>query len=137
LRVLSTAMLAQLATFHSPRDLRLAVLTDAAGLADWDWVKWLPHAQHGELADATGPARLIAASRAELVALLGDELAARRRRRRRAAGRGRPPGRGGRPRRQGRRPGRAALAWPAGAAGRGQRPAPRQRPGRRARPGRP
>ena len=34
---------AQAATLHSPNDLRLFILTDSAGKASWDWVRWLPH----------------------------------------------------------------------------------------------
>ena len=38
-------MLLQLCTTHSPEDLMVVVLTDRAHQQDWDWVKWLPHAQ--------------------------------------------------------------------------------------------
>ncbi|MFF7728685.1 FtsK/SpoIIIE domain-containing protein [Streptomyces sp. NPDC008001] len=39
---------AQAAILHSPRDVRITVLTDAAGAAGWEWVRWLPHARPGE-----------------------------------------------------------------------------------------
>jgi S-DNA-T family DNA segregation ATPase FtsK/SpoIIIE len=68
------AMIAQLVTFHSPDDLRLAVLTDEPGLAEWEWVKWLPHSAHPEAEDAAGPLRMIATSFPALTDLLGREF---------------------------------------------------------------
>jgi DNA segregation ATPase FtsK/SpoIIIE, S-DNA-T family len=53
------AWLTGLAAFHSPEDLRLAVCAPADRLVDWDWVKWLPHAQHDTRADGAGPLRLV------------------------------------------------------------------------------
>ncbi|GIH03865.1 cell division protein FtsK [Rhizocola hellebori] len=38
------AALIDLLVQHGPADLRLVVLTEPDRLADWDWVKWLPHA---------------------------------------------------------------------------------------------
>ncbi len=38
------AMLAELAVFHAPEDLRIVVCAGEAERADWEWVKWLPHA---------------------------------------------------------------------------------------------
>ena len=49
---LARALLAQLATWHSPDELRIAVLADPSRAPTWDWVKWLPHAQHPRLRDA-------------------------------------------------------------------------------------
>jgi S-DNA-T family DNA segregation ATPase FtsK/SpoIIIE len=68
------SMIAQLVTFHSPEDLRLAVLTDETGLAEWDWVKWLPHNAHPRQEDLAGPLRLVATSYPELTDLLGQEF---------------------------------------------------------------
>ena len=70
----AAALLAQLVTFHSPRDLRVAVLCDGARLADWDWVKWLPHNQHPTLLDAAGPARMVATTAGDLAELLDGQL---------------------------------------------------------------
>ena len=53
------SMLAQLATFHAPDDLRIVVCADQARLGDWDWLKWLPHALHPTISDAAGPLRLV------------------------------------------------------------------------------
>jgi S-DNA-T family DNA segregation ATPase FtsK/SpoIIIE len=68
------AMLGQLATFHSPDELRIAVLTDRSGREWWDWVKWLPHNLHPRQEDEAGPLRLIAGDYDELLALLGTDL---------------------------------------------------------------
>ena len=54
------AALAQLAVFHSPDDLRIAVCAREEQAGDWDWVKWLPHAQHPADQDGAGPVRLVA-----------------------------------------------------------------------------
>jgi DNA segregation ATPase FtsK/SpoIIIE, S-DNA-T family len=70
-------LVCQLAVLHSPDELRIAVLTDQAGLAEWDWIKWLPHTAHPRLCDETGPLRLVATDHADLVALLGEEFAQR------------------------------------------------------------
>lgn len=71
------AVLAQLAAFHAPDDLRVAVCAHAAARPDWDWVKWLPHALHPDRADALGPVRLVASGVDALEALLDDVLADR------------------------------------------------------------
>jgi S-DNA-T family DNA segregation ATPase FtsK/SpoIIIE len=76
------AMLAQLVTFHSPDDLRLALCLAADRHADWEWAKWLPHAhatpsrEEGST-DATGPARLVADNLSTLADLLGPDLGER------------------------------------------------------------
>ncbi|MFI1435290.1 FtsK/SpoIIIE domain-containing protein [Streptomyces lydicus] len=74
---LARAVVGQLATFHSPDELRIALLTDDAGRAEWDWVKWLPHHAHPEREDATGPLRLAAQDHDALMELLGAEFADR------------------------------------------------------------
>ncbi|HVQ93667.1 MAG TPA: type VII secretion protein EccCa [Mycobacteriales bacterium] len=71
------AMVAQLAVFHSPDDLRIAVCAGPGQLPRWDWVKWLPHALHPTEVDAAGPVRVVAGQLAELEQLLGGELAQR------------------------------------------------------------
>ncbi|MBV8195175.1 MAG: hypothetical protein JOY80_06570, partial [Candidatus Dormibacteraeota bacterium] len=39
----------QAALFQSPDDLRIAVLCDSpSAAAEWDWIKWLPHAHAGD-----------------------------------------------------------------------------------------
>ncbi|WP_405095598.1 type VII secretion protein EccCa [Micromonospora sp. NBC_01412] len=70
-RALVRAMVAQLATFHSPEDLQIAVLASSDRLRHWDWAKWLPHTQHGEQTDAAGATRLVCDSWMDLEKLLG------------------------------------------------------------------
>lgn len=36
-------LIAQLAALHSPAEVALAAILPAARLADWSWLKWLPH----------------------------------------------------------------------------------------------
>ncbi|MBW8797511.1 MAG: hypothetical protein JF597_29215 [Streptomyces sp.] len=71
---LMRAMVAQLAVFHSPDELRIAVLADAAGRAEWDWVKWLPHNAHPQDQDAAGPVRVAAEDLDALMELLGPDV---------------------------------------------------------------
>jgi S-DNA-T family DNA segregation ATPase FtsK/SpoIIIE len=74
---LARAMVAQLASYHSPSSLRIACCLSSRRLADWDWLKWLPHATATGRADAAGPARLCAGNLNRLAALLGDDLGER------------------------------------------------------------
>jgi DNA segregation ATPase FtsK/SpoIIIE, S-DNA-T family len=39
----AAAAVLQLAGLHSPGELVLALLTDAAGAGRWEWLRWLPH----------------------------------------------------------------------------------------------
>ncbi|WP_354637693.1 type VII secretion protein EccCa [Kitasatospora camelliae] len=71
------AVLGQLATLHSPDELRIALLADPAAQQDWDWLKWLPHTAHPQREDATGRLRLAAADHDGLLDLLGPEFADR------------------------------------------------------------
>ncbi|GII86558.1 type VII secretion protein EccC [Sphaerisporangium siamense] len=73
-RDLVRALIGQLAVFHSPEDMRIAVCAGKEWLAQWEWVKWLPHALHSEEIDAAGPVRLIAEDLRDLDRLLGGEL---------------------------------------------------------------
>jgi S-DNA-T family DNA segregation ATPase FtsK/SpoIIIE len=68
------SMLAQLATFHAPDDLRIVVCADPVRLSDWDWLKWLPHGLHPTISDAAGPLRLAATDLSVLEVLLDDDL---------------------------------------------------------------
>ncbi|GAA4460833.1 type VII secretion protein EccCa [Phytohabitans houttuyneae] len=76
---LARAMVVQLSVFHAPDDLRIAVCAGPERRGSWEWVKWLPHAQHPSRTDALGPVRLVAASGAELDRLLGDVVGSRSR----------------------------------------------------------
>jgi S-DNA-T family DNA segregation ATPase FtsK/SpoIIIE len=76
-RGMARAMIAQLATFHSPDDLQIAVCVGERSRGDWDWVKWLPHAQHPTEQDAAGSVRLFSDNLADAEKLLGEEFADR------------------------------------------------------------
>lgn len=54
------ALLCQLVFSHGPDHLRLVVVT--CDVAQWDWVKWLPHAGDATVQDAAGPVRMVYAS---------------------------------------------------------------------------
>jgi DNA segregation ATPase FtsK/SpoIIIE, S-DNA-T family len=71
------AVLTQLAAFHAPDDLVIAVCAGPERRAGWEWVKWLPHAQHPTRVDALGPVRLVASSAAELESMLDESIANR------------------------------------------------------------
>ena len=69
-RALARAILCSAATFQSPEHLAIAVLASEESLAEWDWVKWLPHARSGSglRRDRTAPDGLHQHGRARLAA---------------------------------------------------------------------
>jgi DNA segregation ATPase FtsK/SpoIIIE, S-DNA-T family len=75
-------LLAQAATLHSPNDLQLCVLTDSAGEASWDWVRWLPHSRPADGQNANvlvgNDAETVAARIAELLGAVTARQKARR-----------------------------------------------------------
>ncbi|HEX5594628.1 MAG TPA: type VII secretion protein EccCa [Micromonosporaceae bacterium] len=71
------AMIGQLVSFHAPDDLIVVVVAAPARQQQWDWVKWLPHAQHARRTDAAGGRRMVFSSLAEAEEMLGDELGSR------------------------------------------------------------
>ncbi|MFY0406471.1 type VII secretion protein EccCa [Solicola sp. PLA-1-18] len=85
-RAVASSLVAQLATLHSPLDLKIALVRPDAAAADWDWVKWLPHVQHTSALDGDLTARLVAGSVAGMQELLAEELEARLDRRQRSRG---------------------------------------------------
>jgi len=84
-RALARAIICQLATFHTPEDLIVAAAVGGPDRADWEWLKWLPHAQNPHRSDAVGTERLVAASLVELEDCLHAELVDRQRFSRNAA----------------------------------------------------
>jgi S-DNA-T family DNA segregation ATPase FtsK/SpoIIIE len=46
-RALARWAVAQAAVLHSPRDLKICVLTDSGAADSWEWARWLPHARSG------------------------------------------------------------------------------------------
>jgi DNA segregation ATPase FtsK/SpoIIIE, S-DNA-T family len=71
------AMIAQLAVFHSPGDLRICVCASREKMRSWQWIKWLPHNMHPTEVDAAGPVRLMAPGLPQLEAMLGTEISDR------------------------------------------------------------
>ncbi len=67
-------MVCSAAAFHAPEHLVIAVLSTEQNLAHWDWLKWLPHAQSAQQADAVGPSRMVTTSLAEIANLLPPDL---------------------------------------------------------------
>ncbi|MFI0351759.1 type VII secretion protein EccCa [Actinomadura sp. 9N407] len=74
IRSMARAMVAQLAVFHTPDDVRLSFCASPERMLEWDWAKWLPHCLHPSRHDAAGPVRLFGHSLTELERLLDDEL---------------------------------------------------------------
>jgi len=71
-RSAARALITALFTFHSPEDVRIAACCNDQAAPDWDWIKWLPHAQHATEADGAGPVRALRPTLAEIVALFGQ-----------------------------------------------------------------
>jgi S-DNA-T family DNA segregation ATPase FtsK/SpoIIIE len=78
-RGLARAMIGQMATFHSPDDLLIAVVTSGRAKQEWEWAKWLPHAQSPGRVDGIGALRLIAGSLGQVERYLDEELRDRQR----------------------------------------------------------
>ncbi|MGN6132042.1 MAG: type VII secretion protein EccCa, partial [Nocardioidaceae bacterium] len=76
-RALARALVCSAAAFQGPDQLAVAVLGDDEALADWDWVKWLPHVQSPRESDALGPSRMLTGSVDDLAAMLPADLADR------------------------------------------------------------
>ncbi|WP_128984517.1 type VII secretion protein EccCa [Streptomyces roseicoloratus] len=76
-RAMVRALVAQLTTFHAPEELTVALCLSDERRADWEWVKWLPHAQHAYQRDGAGAARTVAAGLVELEELLGADFTER------------------------------------------------------------
>lgn len=64
----------QAAVAHAPDDLALALAAPERRMADWAWVKWLPHSLDSQEWDGPVPARRIAPDMPRLCAGLGAEL---------------------------------------------------------------
>lgn len=72
---LMRAILCQLVFWHGPDHLRLVVVS--ADAAEWDWVKWLPHAGDRTLEDGAGPVRMVYGSVADFLAAQADAMGLR------------------------------------------------------------
>jgi S-DNA-T family DNA segregation ATPase FtsK/SpoIIIE len=78
-RGLLRAVVAQLVTFHAPDDLLVAAVVGGPARQQWEWLKWLPHAQHPGRTDAVGSERLLFSSLAALEESLAEQLGNRTR----------------------------------------------------------
>lgn len=78
-RNLVRAMLIQLCTFHGPDQVQVAVVCGPDTASEWEWVKWLPHAQDPDRCDGVGTARTVYGSVTELDESFGRALAMRAR----------------------------------------------------------
>jgi S-DNA-T family DNA segregation ATPase FtsK/SpoIIIE len=76
-RQLVRSMLLEICTFHGPDHVQVAVVTANPDGENWNWVKWLPHAQHPTLRDGMGPMRLLFPSLELLEQALAADLAER------------------------------------------------------------
>ncbi|WP_370462430.1 type VII secretion protein EccCa [Nocardiopsis sp. FR6] len=73
-RSLARALIAQMATFHSPHDLRIGVVRDNKLRSRWEWLKWLPHNTFDDAKDGPMPARFVAVNTVQIAELLADEV---------------------------------------------------------------
>lgn len=78
-RGLLRSVVAQLVTFHAPDDLLVAAVLGGPARPQWEWLKWLPHAQHPGRTDAVGTERLLFSSLAALEESLAEQLVERAR----------------------------------------------------------
>jgi DNA segregation ATPase FtsK/SpoIIIE, S-DNA-T family len=81
-RALSRALVSQLAVFRAPDDVRVLAAYDPRAAADWEWIKWLPHARaevraRQDAPELLPPPILLASSDAELARLLEGEIGPR------------------------------------------------------------
>ncbi|WP_330183321.1 type VII secretion protein EccCa [Nocardia sp. NBC_01503] len=58
-REMTRAMLLQLAMFHGPDQVLIAVVCGPDTAREWEWAKWLPHTQHPDSQDGVGSERMV------------------------------------------------------------------------------
>ncbi|MGW6724430.1 type VII secretion protein EccCa [Nocardia sp. NPDC055029] len=73
-RTLVRAMLLELAAFHGPDHVAVAIVCADPDAPAWAWAKWLPQLQHPTQRDGVGSARMMYGSLGELETALADEL---------------------------------------------------------------
>ncbi len=76
-RSLARSVVLQAAMQHAPDDLVVAALVSREARAEWEWLKWLPHALSPREQDAVGPVRLVGESVHDLLPLLPQEIVER------------------------------------------------------------
>ncbi|MFF3334054.1 FtsK/SpoIIIE domain-containing protein [Streptomyces sp. NPDC002888] len=82
-QALARWMTAQAAVLHTPRDLRIVILTDKTSQESWEWACWLPHSRDG-LPGSRGGAVTLIGNDPETVANRVAELVSTLRTRQRA-----------------------------------------------------
>ena len=73
-RNVARALVAQVATFSAPEDVRLGLVRHQRLITEWDSVKWLPHNDFDGVRDGPLPARLVAGNTVEMTELLSAEI---------------------------------------------------------------
>ncbi|WP_299447155.1 type VII secretion protein EccCa [uncultured Phycicoccus sp.] len=76
-RALARSVVLAAAMQHAPEDLVVAALVSRESRAEWEWLKWLPHALSPRERDAVGPVRLVGESVHDLLPLLPQEIVER------------------------------------------------------------
>jgi S-DNA-T family DNA segregation ATPase FtsK/SpoIIIE len=76
-RALVRALIAQLTVFHAPDDVIVAACVARDRRPEWDYLKWLPHAQDPLRTDAVGPLRLVTERLTDLEGLLSRHIVGR------------------------------------------------------------
>ena len=76
-RQLVRSMILELCAFHGPDHLQVAVVTANPDNENWNWVKWLPQAQHASARDGCGSMRMLFPSLELLEHSLAADLAER------------------------------------------------------------
>lgn len=77
-RALARWLVVQAAVWHSPRDLRVVVLTEPGAAPAWEWARWLPHTRADDRADCLALFGVGAAQSAARVAELAGLVDAHR-----------------------------------------------------------
>jgi S-DNA-T family DNA segregation ATPase FtsK/SpoIIIE len=72
-RAMIRAALCQLAVFHPPEELWIAVCVSDERRPEWEWAKWLPHHLHPHEQDGAGHVRMIVSAFGDLDDLLGAD----------------------------------------------------------------
>lgn len=73
-RGLARAILASIATHHSPDHVQIVIAAGEDALAHWEWAKWLPHTHSHVMNDGLGPARMIGSDLEALTVMLPAEV---------------------------------------------------------------
>ncbi|MET8083996.1 type VII secretion protein EccCa [Micromonospora sp. NPDC005237] len=71
---LARAILVQVATFHAPDDVTLAIITTPERARTWRWARWLPHLLDRTSIGPSGPTPLLVTTVQTLVELLSEDL---------------------------------------------------------------